>query len=288
MRRFFLLAFVFSLALSCNFMQKVKDTASEFFGDEVVAKVGDRKLYRSQLDAYIPDGVSKEDSTALAMQFINTWATDLVFLDVAESELSKEEKDVTKELEEYRISLLKYRYEQLYINSRLDTNITQDAIREYYEAHPDKFILDSPLVKVRFMQIPEHSSSLEKIKKKMSSKKVDDVIEADSLAFKAALKYADRSEEWMDILFLCREFGTDTQTLLSSMRNGFIQVPDGHGNLYVAYVVDMVREGKRAPLEYCAGSVKDIILSARKHALVSGLERDLLMDARNRERFVIY
>ena len=288
MKRFLLLAFVFSLALSCNLMQKVKDTASELFGDEVVAKVGDRKLYRSELDAYIPDGVSREDSIALAMQFINTWATDLVFLDVAESTLSKEEKDVSKELEEYRISLLKYRYEQLYVNSRLDTNITQAEIREYYEAHPDKFILDSPLVKVRFMQIPEHSSSLEKIKKKMASSKVDDVIEADSLAFKAALKYADRSEEWMDILVLCREFGTDVQTLLSSLRNGFVQVPDGHGNLYVAYFVDIVREGKRAPLDYCAGSVKDIILSARKHTLVSGLERDLLMDARNRERFVIY
>ena len=288
MKRAALLAFVLSLAISCNFMQKVKDSASELFGDEVVAKVGDRKLYRSELDAYIPDGVSKEDSSALAMQFINTWATDLVFLDVAESELSKEEKDVTKELEEYRISLLKYRYEQLYVNSRLDTNITQTEIREYYETHPDKFILDSPLVKVRFMQIPEHSSSLDKIKKKMSSSKVDDVIEADSLAFKSALKYADRSEEWMDILVLCREFGTDTQTLLASMRGGFIQVPDGHGNLYVAYVVDMVREGKRAPLEHCTASVKDIILSARKHALVTGLERDLLMDARNRDRFVIY
>ena len=94
MKRAALLAFVLSLAISCNFMQKVKDSASELFGDEVVAKVGDRKLYRSELDAYIPDGVSKEDSSALAMQFINTWATDLVFLDVAESELSKEEKDV--------------------------------------------------------------------------------------------------------------------------------------------------------------------------------------------------
>ncbi len=288
MKRILPVAVTLLMTLSCSWMQKVRETASELFGDEVVARVGDRKLHRSQLDAYIPEGVSGEDSVALAKQYINTWATDLVYLDMAENELSKEEKDVSRELEEYRISLLKYRYEQLYVNSRLDTTITPSEIRSYYEAHPDLFLLESPVLKVRFMQIPAESSFLDKIKKKMASSKVEDVLEADSLAFKAALKYTDRSEDWTDLGTLSREFGSSPQILLSSLHNSFIEVPDGQGNVYVAYVVDMVWEGNPAPLEYCTASIRDIILSARKHALVTDLERDLLMDARNRDRFVIY
>ena len=82
-------------------------------GGEVIAEVGGEKLYRSELDAVIPKGISPEDSTYLAKQYINTWATELVYLGIAEEQLSKSEKDVSKELEDYRRSLLKYRYEQL-------------------------------------------------------------------------------------------------------------------------------------------------------------------------------
>ena len=99
--------------------------------DEVVAQAEGVKLYRAELDALIPRGISPEDSAALALQYINTWASDLVYLKIAEEQLSKAEKDVTNELEDYRKSLLKYRYEQLYINERLDTTVTDEMVDEY-------------------------------------------------------------------------------------------------------------------------------------------------------------
>ena len=46
--------------------------------DEVVASAGSEKLYRSDLDAVIPKGISPEDSASLAMRYINTWASDIV------------------------------------------------------------------------------------------------------------------------------------------------------------------------------------------------------------------
>ena len=115
-------------------------TITSFVHDgKVVARVGSHKLYESELSAYIPDSASPDDSTRLALQYINTWATDVVFNDVAEKELSKSEKDVAKELEDYRRSLIKYRYEQKYINQRLDTAITSAQIEKYYDEHLDGF-----------------------------------------------------------------------------------------------------------------------------------------------------
>ena len=111
------------LAVSCQMVHRVTDSAAELFGDAVVARVGDHRLMRSELAEYIPAGVSSEDSLALAQQYIKSWAEELLFLDMAESRLSKEEQDVSKELEEYRRTLLKYRYEERYINERLDTLI---------------------------------------------------------------------------------------------------------------------------------------------------------------------
>lgn len=276
------------LVSSCQLVHRVSDTAAELFGDEVVARVGDHKLFRSELAEYIPAGVSPEDSLGLAQRFINAWAEELLFLDMAESRLSKEEKDVSKELEEYRRTLLKYRYEERYINERLDTLISDEEVRRYYQEHTDKFLLDRPLLKARYMVIPADSRSLRRLKELMSSSDAAETIAADSLALTAALRYVDGTDTWKDAILLARELGTDEVSMMRALRNGFIELPDDSGNLRVAYVAEMTAKGSPAPLEYCEERIRDILLSARKHDLVSGLERDLLKDAQTKGKFVIY
>ena len=275
-------------ATACQMVHRVSDTAAELFGDAVVARVGEHRLMRSELAAYIPAGVSSEDSLALAQSYIKSWAEELIFLDMAEKHLSNEEKDVTKDLEDYRRTLLKYRYEERYINDRLDTLISDEAVRNYYREHMDKFLVDRPLLKVRYMIIPADSRSLKTIKELMSSDDAMDAIAADSLAFTAALRYVDSSDAWMDAIILARELGTDEVSMMSALRNRTIEFKGDDGLLRVAYVVDMVQKGSPAPLDYCEERIKDILLSARKHELVGGLERDLLNDALAKGKFVIY
>ena len=253
-----------------------------------MAEVGSEKLYRSDLDKIIPKGISAADSTYLAKQYINTWATDQVYLDIAEQQLSKTEKDVTRELEDYRKSLLKYRYEQLYVNERLDTAVSDDKVEEYYNAHQDKFILNRPLVKARFLSISEDSPAKDQIRKKMSSSKVEDLVEADSLAYSAALKYTTWSNGWIDVTTLAREFSMDYTAMLAQMKNRWIEQVDTIGVARVAYVSEMIQKGEVTPLGYSAPSIRDIIISARKQALISTLEQDLLNDARENGQFVIY
>ena len=278
-----------SLALlSCKMVDRLSDTATELFKGEVVARVGEHRLHRSQLESYIPAGVSSEDSVGLAQQYIRAWAEDLLLLDMADEQLSKEEKDVSEELESYRRALLKYRYEQLYINQRLDTLVTDEEVEAYYKANPDKFILDRPVVKARYMIIPADSHSLKEIRTLMSSDEDSDVLEAENLAYTAAIKYGDSSDTWMDAITLAQELGTDYQSLLASIKNQFAELPDNAGNLRIAYIVDIVPQGKTAPGEFCAERIRDIILNTRKHALTTSLEQDLLEDARRNNRVVIY
>ncbi|MGM9767561.1 MAG: hypothetical protein ACI3Z0_03765 [Candidatus Cryptobacteroides sp.] len=256
--------------------------------DKVVAKVGSHKLYASELASYIPDSASPEDSTRLALQYINTWASDQLFNDVAERELSKTEKNVDKELEDYRHSLLKYRYEQKYVNQRLDTAVTRAQIEKYYEDHSANFKLSLPIAKAVYMNISEESPNLEIIKKKMRSNKPEARIEADSIAFSSAFRYTDFGDKWIDLVKLSREVGTDYGTLLSQVKDGMAEIPDGNGNLNIVYFVSLMKAGQVGPVEYFEEQIKDIILSTRKQALLVRLERDLIENARNQENFVIY
>ena len=254
----------------------------------VVAQAEGVKLYRAELDALIPKGLSPEDSTELARKYITTWASDLIYQKVAQQQLSKSERDVTKELEDYRKSLLKYRYEQLYVNERLDTAVADELVEEYYAAHPEKFMLQRPLLRARYLNIAKDSPAIKSLKKMMKSSDPNVLVEADSVAYSVALKFTTWNNEWVDAAALAGEFGTDYNTMLQSINNGWIESADTTGYLKLAYIPEILHKGELAPIEYSAPDIKDIILSARKQALIATLERDLLYDARENGNFIIY
>ena len=231
--------------------------------DEVVAQVGDMKLYRAELDALIPKGLSAEDSTGLARQYINTWASDLVYLGIAEKQLSKAEKDVSRELEDYRKSLLKYRYEQLYVNERLDTAVTDEMVDEYYAEHPEKFVLQRPLVRARYLNIASDSPALRNLRKLMKSSDPNDLVEADSIAYSSALRFMTWGNDWVDAAVLAGEFGTDYNSMLNSLSGGWVEQKDTTGYTKLAYIPEMIRKGEQAPVEYSTPMIKDMIISAR-------------------------
>lgn len=267
---------------SCEFVQ------SFIHDDDVVATVGNHKLYRSEVTAVIPSGLSSEDSLKTASQFIRNWASDLVFLDIAEEQLSKSEKDVTAEMEDYRKALLKYRYEQLFIDQRLDTEVPDDEVEEYYETHKDNFVLRVPAVKARFIRISADSPNLETISKKLSSQDEDDIALLDSLAYVSADRYTDFGGGWTDMVTLSREFGEDYGSLISKIQNSRIVQEDEYGKLNIACILQYIKAGAVAPLEYSADEIKDVIINARKKAIVSTLEQDLLEEAIQKHQFKIY
>ena len=277
-------AFTIVLAMlsSCRAISRL------FRGDDVVAEVFDAVLFKSDLDKVIPSGLPTEDSLQLAARYIDSWALEQVFIGIAEQQLSKEEKDVTKELEMYRRALLKYRYEQLYLNERLDTAVSEDKVLKYYEDNSEQFVLKRPVVKARFLSISTQSPMKDQIKGKMSSSDPAEVLEADSLAYSSALKYMTWEEKWIDISKLSLEFGLDNASLLSRKRGNWIEVTDTLGLTNLAYILAFRDAGTMAPIEYSTPSIKDKIVSVRRQELINSLEQNLLDDARENGKFKTY
>lgn len=283
MRRLLYLALGLVLTLSsCRVISTI------IHDDSVVASVGEQKLYKSELDRFIPDAVLPEDSAKLAARYINQWAMDRIYTTVAEEELSEEELDVSKELEAYRLSLIKYRYEQRYTSDRLDTLVSDKQINEYYKANSSEFRLSRPIVRFRYIDIMKDSPRREEIFKLMTSSDYDKIQLADTLSQQVAIRYIDSSDTWVDSADLAREFSLSSSEFISKIQNNIIRLaPEDRGDILFAYICDIQREGI-APLEFCTSSIRDIILSKRKHELVKGLEQDLLDAALRSKQFVIY
>ena len=268
-------------AVSCEWVDKV-------ISGETVASVGKVRLSRAELNKALPSGLLPEDSVRLAHQYINTWASEIIFLQVAENQLSKEELDVSAELDEYRKSLLKYRYEQRYVNERLDTIFTDSQIREYYNAHQDRFVLRVPVVRADFLCISPDSPYIDEFRENIASDDAQRMQYSDSLAYFSAIRYETFGGKWINLNDLALEFGIDYSELLTYKKGEWIEYEGGTGLLHLAFIKSFVPAGKIAPLEYATPLIKDILLSIRKKELVSALEDQLVEDAIQSGVFVQY
>lgn len=262
---------------------------SVFSSSDIIAKVGTHKLYESQLAGYIPSGLSAEDSVKLVRNYINLWAVNYLFSDLAEKELAKDKLDFTKELEDYRISLLRYKYEQQYMNDNIDTLVSREEIEAYYDKHKHLFKIEQPIVRFRYVKISEDSPNISKILSRILSKNEKEISEMDSLAYKSALKYYDYWNTWMQLSVLSGEFGISNEQIMSELgKDRIINRSDGTGNLDVAGVRDIMNVGETAPCEYVIEHIKNIILSGRRQKLLSDLESKVLNDAIEQKKLVIY
>ena len=132
--------------------------------DEPVARVGDRQLTMKELSGYVPDYLDATDSALWADDYVKKWVQRELLLLKAEENLKPEMKDVTKELEEYRNSLLVYRYKNELVHEKMDTTVTDTNIQKYFDEHRESFILNRNIVKAVYIKIPVQVSNPENIK----------------------------------------------------------------------------------------------------------------------------
>ncbi len=250
-----------------------------FSSDKVVAEVGGQKLLESDVRELIPEGTNPEDSIRMLEQYINNWATKHLLLKKAESELSKSEKDVEQELEDYRNSLLVYRYENLFIESRLDTTITDEECREYYAKHSSNFTSNSSVVKARVIKISQNSPNIAAIKNLYKANGIEEIDELERLCYNSADKYDNFGNNWVDISAVASMIPYDVQSCERAASNSsYIETSDTLYNYFV-YFLDKIAPGEIPPFEYYLPRIKEIILIKRKQELISELEKSLLKEA---------
>ena len=133
------LAVISILVFSCTENANSKKT--------VVAEVGEKKLYLSDIHSVMPAGMDIEDSTVMADDYIRKWVKKELLIQKAEENLSPEQKNLNREIQDYRNSLIIYKYKNELIKQRMDTVVTDSQIEEYYENHQDNFNLGQNIVK---------------------------------------------------------------------------------------------------------------------------------------------
>jgi len=236
-------------------------------------------LYKSEMAELLVDAKNKEDSAIIILNYINNWASKKVMLELAKKNLMPEELDVTKQLEDYKTSLLIYRYQQKYIAQKLDTNVTQAEIDDYYQKHQNELTLSENIVKAFLIQVPRTYNQINKLKSIYKSEKPQDIKALDVICNKYAYQCNDFDHKWISfdkvISLLPLQIANPKEFLLN---NNSIEATDSN-YVYLVYIRDYKVEGDLMPREWGTSQVViPNVLIQRKLKLLKELETKSLND----------
>ncbi len=255
---------------------------------EVVASVYERNLYRTDLEDILYEGISYEDSVLRSKVYIDKWIRSQLLVQQAENNLDPSQLDFTRRIEEYRNSLIVNKYENELINQKLDTEVTDDQIYEYYNNNNDEFRLNRDIVKIATVTLSNDCKKkwlFTKLFRNYDSLMVDSVV---TLADEYALSYDMNLDKWYTVDEIVDTFNLTINDNKSFLTGNVYYILKDEETYTLIRIYDYKLIGDLSPCELEVDKIKYIILNNRKNELLRNLHEDIYTKARQDQAFVIY
>jgi hypothetical protein len=279
------LKYIFVLLFSVTMLQCTK---TEVAGDKILAQVGEKKLLQSEIAQIIPKNIELEDSTLMANDYIRKWVKQELLIQKANENLTLEQKNLTKEIEEYRNSLIIYKYKNELMNQQMDTVVTKTQIEQYYNENPDNFKLNTNIVKAVFIKIPLQVANTKLIKELVD----DDSDEGKNALREYSIQYAKSfdffNDNWVNFDVVKNNIPgniSDEKQFLD--RNNQIELKDSI-YYYLVTIQDYKLKNELAPVEYVENNIKNLILNKRKIEFLKQVEENVYKEGVRQNKFKIY
>jgi hypothetical protein len=268
---------------SCTFFFKETDDRLK------VARVNDTYLYYDDIKDLVSENTTKEDSILLVQNYINRWATQQLFVDGAMLNLSESQQaSFNKLVNQYKNDLYTKAYIEALVKRSIDTTVTDEESKMYYQANEEVFKLNEDLIKFRYVHVDENIIDFNKIEQKFKRFNKSDKKELDSISvqFKS---YSLNDSIWIKVSQVINKISIITPGNKNELlkKSNFVQLKDSLG-VYLMQINDVLLRGDTAPLEYVKPTIDQIVINQRKLELIKQLEKDITQDAIKNKQFEIY
>lgn len=276
-----IILFLITFAFACN-KSKVQ------VNDKPLAKVHNKFLYESDLKGLFSSKMPKEDSIVIAKNYIDDWIKKQLLLEKAELNLDDKSKDIEKQIEDYRSSLLIFRYKQELIKQKLDTVVTDKEIEDYYNKYSGNFILNHNIVKALYIKVSKEAPDIDKVKSWYKSNDAEDISRLEDYCYQYATKFDNFNDNWIPFNNLLAEIPTNVDDQERYLKfHKYIETEDDMFYYFVK-INEYSLKSTIQPLEYAKSKIKTILLNKRKFTFIDELENSVYNDALNHNEFIIY
>lgn len=252
-------------------------------GQTPLVEVDGNFLYKEDLQAVFPAGLSKDDSLLFAEHYIRSWVEDVLLFNQAQSNIP-DNGEIDKLVANYRKALIMHTYQQELISQKLSGEIPEQEIADYYEKNKELFKLDRPLMKGLFIKVPLTAPQLGNVRKWYKTETQDAVEHLEKYSLQNAVKYEYFYDKWVpmaDVLDLIPLKVPEVEDYVN--KNRHIELKDTAFH-YFLNVSDFRTVGQQEPYEFARPKVKDMVLNLKQVEFMRAVKDDLYQQAVKRDK----
>lgn len=252
-------------------------------GQTPLVEVDGNFLYKEDLQAVFPAGLSKDDSLLFAEHYIRSWVEDVLLFNQAQSNIP-DNGEIDKLVANYRKALIMHTYQQELISQKLSGEIPEQEIADYYEKNKELFKLDRPLMKGLFIKVPLTAPQLGNVRKWYKTETQDAVEHLEKYSLQNAVKYEYFYDKWVpmaDVLDLIPLKVPEVEDYVN--KNRHIELEDTAFH-YFLNVSDFRTVGQQEPYEFARPKVKDMVLNLKQVEFMRAVKDDLYQQAVKRDK----
>lgn len=280
---------MFFIALANKYLKGVKTvfvsillaqlfSSCDFFEKDVLVSIEGIKLYESDFEDYVSAFDLPLNDDNIKKEFIDMWIEQtLINIELKNTQPNSYLKNKYKTSQSLA-SLNMFELENEYINSSLDSSISENEILEYYREHKSNYLKNSYIVKALYIKIPDTIAQLKAIKEAFLLK--------DDKDHKVIQKYANlygtnfywERKKWIYADDLLRDVP------LTKENKEKIVLSKGHGifndnkYVYLINIFDFKLKNNSAPLDIERDKIKKHILKRRINNLRANAKEKILND----------
>ena len=257
--------------------------------DEVLARVEDKYLYKSNIKLKVDSFETDKDSILKVRNFIDSWARKNLLYQKALVNLSDYKVEELENLiNNYRYDLYGTVYKETLLNKMIDTLTLEKRINSFYKDNYKIFRLNESLFKIRFIQFPIDNVDKNDIIKSFIRYNKFDKFYLDSLSYQFTNKILTDSL-WVTKKRLINNvsFIKNDNLIKYVKKMHYFEFKDSL-ELSLLYVIDYKKNGEVAPLSHVISNIKNIILNKNKIEFSKKIDKEIIQDAIKSNKFEIF
>lgn len=231
-------------------------------------------LYKEDVTAMLPVGLTVKDSIDFVNRYIRKWVEDVLFYKKSVDNIPND-KVLEEKVEQYRRALILHEYQQELIDQKLTAQLTDEEIRAYFEDNKSLFLLDGPLVKGLFIKVPSSSPQLSKVRQWYKSSKQTAVEHLEKYSLQYAVKYEYFYDKWVSLPEILGMLPMKENKQKDYWeRESAVELKDSMYH-YFLHITDFLPAGAEAPFEYAEPRVREVLGNVRKANFLRQMRSDL-------------
>ena len=254
-----------------------------------LARIQDNYLYFDDIKKTMPKNMSKEDSLIYIKNKVFKWAKNNILYEKALINLDKNEQEELLELvQSYKNDLLSHYYQEKIVKALMDTLISDNEIKDYYDTNKSNFKLNQDLIKGRYLKIKSDNYNMNDVIKRFKRFNDNDVSFLDSISLQFTSFYFNDSVWVNKKTFFNKlpEINIDIKSRI--IKNSLFYQLEDSLELYLIKINKSIFRNDLAPIEFFRPTLKLVLLNKQKLEFISKFEKDLIEDAIQQKEFEFY